>query len=397
MKTKRYLYLFFPVFCLACFALLGGCPLHGDDGESVPFAGGDGSLADPYQIATPEQLNAVRNHLTKSFVLTADIDLSGYANWEPIGRFEAVAEDDPENPRPEFAFTGNFDGQGYKISKVTVSSDRQFGVGLFGCAMGMESNTVLENVKLENVNVKGNWIVGGFVGYQYEKCLVRNIELDGDNVISGNSGLGGIIGGGVSDIENCSAKAVVIVNGDYGGSAGIVGGGIVECSIRDCSARGAIIVNGNNCFAIGGLAGTLNEGLEIRDCSADVTITATGSNAVMIGGLLGYTGTFSGDPTLIEDCSVNAVITAPESASRIGGLLGGSFYLEMYEELHPLPSSFAARNCAVRGAIVGGTLAGNIAGYAYKSGAENCTGSMSYPAALGQFGLAEDAFTLSSP
>jgi hypothetical protein len=39
---------------------------------SNPFAGGDGSPNNPYQIATAGQLNEVRNYLDKSFILIAD-------------------------------------------------------------------------------------------------------------------------------------------------------------------------------------------------------------------------------------------------------------------------------------------------------------------------------------
>ena len=32
------------------------------------FAGGNGTIADPYQIENPEQLDAVRNYLNMSFI-----------------------------------------------------------------------------------------------------------------------------------------------------------------------------------------------------------------------------------------------------------------------------------------------------------------------------------------
>lgn len=50
-----------------------------------PFAGGDGSLSDPYQISTPEQLNEVRNYLDKNFVLINDIDLITYLSTSGTG------------------------------------------------------------------------------------------------------------------------------------------------------------------------------------------------------------------------------------------------------------------------------------------------------------------------
>lgn len=49
----------------------------------APAAGisaGDGSAASPYQVATADHLNEVRNHLGAHFVQTTDIDL-GVAPW----------------------------------------------------------------------------------------------------------------------------------------------------------------------------------------------------------------------------------------------------------------------------------------------------------------------------
>ena len=53
--------------------------------EDVQFAGGSGTAEDPWQIATAEQLDRVRDDLKAYYILTEDIDLSGYENWIPIG------------------------------------------------------------------------------------------------------------------------------------------------------------------------------------------------------------------------------------------------------------------------------------------------------------------------
>lgn len=57
---------------------------------------GTGTANDPFQIATPLQLDKLRNYFLESglyFKLTADLDLSDYrsgAGWEPIGRKYAI-------------------------------------------------------------------------------------------------------------------------------------------------------------------------------------------------------------------------------------------------------------------------------------------------------------------
>ena len=49
------------------------------------FANGSGTEADPYLVETAADLNGVRDYLSAHFKQTADIDLSVYENWEPIG------------------------------------------------------------------------------------------------------------------------------------------------------------------------------------------------------------------------------------------------------------------------------------------------------------------------
>ena len=76
----------------------------------MTFEGGSGTAEDPWQIATAEQLDRVRDDLTAHYILTADIDLSGYENWDPIGAFQSRSEapEDAEVPHPDYAFTGSF-------------------------------------------------------------------------------------------------------------------------------------------------------------------------------------------------------------------------------------------------------------------------------------------------
>ena len=77
-----------------------------DTSSSDPFAGGDGTNENPYVIKTADQLNEVRNHLDKCFILADSIDLSDYKlgeGWHPIG-----TETEP--------FTGSLDGNDYSIT-----------------------------------------------------------------------------------------------------------------------------------------------------------------------------------------------------------------------------------------------------------------------------------------
>ena len=70
---------------------------------------------------TPEELDAIREDLHGWYVLEADLDLSGIANWIPIGEYEAPYEFAP-GEWWRHAFKGIFDGNGH-TSKGSASPD----------------------------------------------------------------------------------------------------------------------------------------------------------------------------------------------------------------------------------------------------------------------------------
>ena len=52
--------------------------------KAADYENGSGTPDDPYEIGTAEQLDGVRDDLSASYVLTADISLEDYQNWEPL-------------------------------------------------------------------------------------------------------------------------------------------------------------------------------------------------------------------------------------------------------------------------------------------------------------------------
>jgi hypothetical protein len=378
----------------------GGCG-GSSGGSASDFAGGSGTSADPWRIATAGQLDEVRNHLDGHFVLTNDIDLSSYSNWTPIGAYVPASEEDIETPVMELAFTGVFDGGGHTISNVTVSAPEGAGIGLFGCIAGDTGS--VSNLTVENANVTGMMLVAGVVGYGAGSS-VKNVRLAGsDNNIVGGAMVGGIVGGGFCNIIDCEAQTNVELLGDSTQCVGVLAGGMETCDIAGSSAKGNVIVKGKGNGGIGGLAGCAHESPNVRDCTSDVVITV-GEDNMMIGGLLGYAGISGGsEQTLISDCNVSAVINAPESAERIGGIVGGGAYWNIaeYKEMYPEPTAIKITNCNTSGGIDingGGSIstAGTIIGYAYNnSSAEGCTSDMKVNgAAAKQIGATLNDLTL---
>jgi hypothetical protein len=375
MKKRHGVFFGFAVLLITAIFTLTGCDNNGSSDD------------DPIQIETAAQFAEIRNNLSGHYILANDINLSGFSNFEPIGRFEPLSDapEDEETPKLELAFTGVFDGNGHTISNVAISIPTGSGVGLFGC---VADNGVIKNLVVENVTVSGMMLVGGVIGYGAAENAVENIVLQGTNNITGSFMVAGIVGGGFCPIINCEATANVTLTGDNGQAVGILAGGMEDASIINCTAKGTITVTGSGAAGIGGLAACALSASEIRNCTTDVTINTTGADCIMIGGLVGYSGAYPSlneTPTVISNCTVKAVITASNSAERIGGIVGSGFYMDAYKEYRPIPSSFTVQNCSTSGSITSsGSLLATIAGYIYdNSTVESSTSTMTINGSAG--------------
>ena len=322
------------------------------------FAGGSGTAEDPWQIADAEQLNLIRENLGGHYILTADIDLAGYENWEPIGAFRSLSDapEDAEVPHPDYAFTGTFDGAGHTISNLKVAAAAPMGAGLFGCASGTENGSAfIGNFTLEDIDVSGFYLVGGAVGLQFMNCKVSGITLKGENKLSGAQGIGGIVGTGFDLISDCTATADITVTGDDGACAGLIAGGTTMSPIAGCEAAGgSIMAEGNAVWGIGSICGAPWGAPEIKNCRVSGTaITVTGEGNRLVGGLLGFGGTYDPSaPAQITGCTVeNVSITVSGTTKAVGGLIGGG--KEMMEGSDVM-SSFEIKDCSVSGTIAGG-------------------------------------------
>jgi hypothetical protein len=357
----------------------GGC--GGSDSPISPFAGGRGTLEDPYQIATAGQLANINDYLDKSFILVSDIDLSSYSNWEPIGTFN-MEIDDPEGEgvaESSLAFVGRFDGNGYTISNLTVNRQETWGIGLFGFVMGNDSFSSIQNLTVNDVNVKGSCSVGGVVGMINGK--ITNIKLTGNNRVEGYEfgAVGGIVGMGYGVIEDCAANADVTSSGKSMQGLGLICGGGKWLTVRDCTATGNVTAKGFGAFSVGGLVGCIQESPIMENCTVKATVNASDEKSFMVGGLVGHAGNYDkSNPTLIRNCSAEVDITVSDSSKRVGGLLGGNYFVTALFGEHPEPSIYRITGCTTSGSLTGNaSQIGSIAGYGYDSAVTgDCTSTL---------------------
>ena len=90
------------------------------------YSGGAGEPNDPYLISDVNDINEMRgepNDWGSCFLMTADIDLAG-AGDNPDGSFSTAVIAPDTSSGGAFqgvAFTGVFDGDGYKITALTIN------------------------------------------------------------------------------------------------------------------------------------------------------------------------------------------------------------------------------------------------------------------------------------
>ena len=138
-----------------------------DGSAATKFAGGTGTVADPYRISTgaelawlAAQVNDGNDFSTKTVTLTNNIDLNNKA-WTPIGNSDSV-------------FAGTFDGNGHTISGLYINITGSYSPakkgrlyqGLFGCVEdGTVQNLIVTgSVTIGNEKSVNVSYIGGIVG-----------------------------------------------------------------------------------------------------------------------------------------------------------------------------------------------------------------------------------------
>jgi len=358
------------------------------------FAGGSGTRAVPYKVATLNQLQLIADtlYLDKHFIQTADIDASETADWNdgkgfiPIGSTskpfwirinQGDSETDTETSIP---FTGSYNGNNYTINNLTINRGNEIRVGLFGFIRGAKiRNVILKDVQIHGVErvggliglmnadweserepphvsakvynssvtgrISGYGVVGGLVGSNLESVIfnsssaaevsVEKIYVDGDSL--GGSNAGGLLGRNNGTIYESNST------GDVSGKSAI--GGLLghnEGFKTTHSSGGTVIesyatgnVTGKN--GIGGLIGVCNSGT-IKNSFATGLVSGEGINT---GGLIG-----GSDRSIVESAFAMSDVTGHV---RVGGLIGRG-------------SSTIISNTYATGAVSGDSLVGGLMG-----------------------------------
>ena len=329
-----------------------------DGSTAAAFAGGTGTAEDPYQIANGAQLaylaSSVNNGETyeeKNFVLTANIDLNGLP-WTPIANSFSDALLGGSDYR---VFAGNFDGNGYTISNVSIGSEttpfESDVFGLFGATEGKISNLNLDTVsicgiaKIASIGAVVGF-AGGLVGYSggsIENCHVTGLMMDmsaPSNVYAAAYWVGGLVGAldGTQLINECS----------------------VSGSITEKAGKGSI----------GGLIGELGKAAKITYSRSNVTVNvkADSRGGADVGGFIGKGNGKTDAETVIRNCYATGNVTG---GAYTGGFAGGLWGLN-------IKNCYASGNVSQAAAAMASFVGTDASDSAYYGSITNCftTGSV---------------------
>lgn len=222
-----------------------------------------------------ELVNSDKSTKGVIFILENDIDMSGVANFTPIGNGNSQSN----------TFMGTFYGNGHIIKNLTINSSSGRPIGLFGQVQG----ATIEDLGLTGVNIVGSDSVGALIGTDLgigtERTTVKNVFVNGGTVkstsSSGTAAAGGLIGWISSGMDISYSYADVDVTS--GTTAGGLLGHSASCgsTIDHSFALGNVTSTGGNA---GGLVGTMGPSSKITNSYAMGDVVGTSS----VGGLAGY-------------------------------------------------------------------------------------------------------------
>ena len=329
-----------------------------DGSTAAAFAGGTGTAEDPYQIANGAQLaylassvNSGETYEEKNFVLTANIDLNGLP-WTPIANSFSDALLGGSDYR---VFAGNFDGNGYTISNVSIGSEttpfESDVFGLFGATEGKISNLNLDTVSIHGIAKIASigavvGFAGGLVGYSggsIENCHVTGLTMDmsaPSNVYAAAYWVGGLVGAldGTQLINECS----------------------VSGSITEKAGKGSI----------GGLIGELGKAAKITYSRSNVTVNvkADSRGGADVGGFIGKGNGKTDAETVIRNCYATGNVTG---GAYTGGFAGGLWGLN-------IKNCYASGNVSQAAAAMASFVGTDASDSAYYGSITNCftTGSV---------------------
>ena len=237
---------------------------------------GSGTHEVPYKISSGDdlaylaaQVNGGTDYDGEYFTLTKDIDLND-SEWTPIGKIEIG-----ETQTTTKVFNGIFDGGGFTVSNVSIST-KTVAAGLFGY---VGTGGSVKNLTISGLTAAFGTTTDdmGYVGaVAYNEGAVASVTVANLNINAPDYFVGGIAGYNAGTVSSCTLTSVTEATGKYiGGIVGTNAGTVTAC-LSSASITSEGIENA------GGIVGT-NESGTVENCLATGDLKAR-----QVGGIAAY-------------------------------------------------------------------------------------------------------------
>lgn len=262
---------------------------------------GEGTEEQPYIISTASQLKALaeafatdEQYRSAWYLQRADLDMTG-VTMSPIGT-------------AEYPFSGHYDGAGFTIRNMNVTTAGD-NAGLFGYVAG----GTVSSLNFENARVNSGGKYAGTVAGYLNGGTISGCRTDAECVVTSGARGAGCVVGYVRDgvIRECAAHGTAVAGEDCaGGIAGYLNPGeegqdvlvlncVFEPVYKDGHLYGAKLQATNVKAYLGGITGSANAAdgkgrVRIANCYAyPLQLSCTqefGTKVARIGGISGYAG-----------------------------------------------------------------------------------------------------------
>lgn len=298
--------------------------------EKHLFAGGDGTQANPYLIATAQQLvnmhEVMEDGKTIYFELADDIDMTG-KDWTAL------------NPSNGYLKAMYFDGKGHTISKLTVGHSVGY-PSFAGVLNGTICNVTFDKASID-AGSNNTGVVAGYIGTGSGESMIvghcEGVTVSNSTITAAatsknrnTGGFAGVLGSEASTITNChvtGTNSFKQTATEYTGCsvAAFIGNVSAAGTIDGCTAKGNIENPGS--YYTAGFIGQIGSAVpaQIRNCAyLGGTITSE-RNSVKNSPVAGFIGRVTTDANaLFENCYVDGAEITAVPCGRVGGFLGDS-------------------------------------------------------------------------
>ena len=196
---------------------------------------GNGTEANPYQIANKYDLQGLRDRLIEGRTtyarLTADIDMEGEGWWPMNSTFYANSYDEG------YGRAISLDGAGHIIKNLTmtVNKDNEFETGFFGALNGSVKDLGFFNATVEGCNAQSAGILAGSLGTEENAAIVSGCYVHGTLHAAGAAGA---LAGSAFEATVSNVYANAMVSGAGGLTGDFIGAGSETLTVINSYSAG---------------------------------------------------------------------------------------------------------------------------------------------------------------